>query len=400
MTEGEKYVQFTAKFRRIGGGQDIETASAPGSLDEPSQVATKTLPEKSLLLPMPPQCGSKDAVPCVTKFDDLRSVSGAFRLKDDAIRTLFEHRFGEGEVGDDVWSIAVGPPATHLIIALVKGAFVPFRVDGRRLIPVRSSVTGDASPRIGWRLAGAVSLLSDGGRQVIFEQDGASGSGMGQQIMSIFRLSPDGSELVEIFAGEHEYNENDSPDAEGPEVLRTTSYVVEDREGQPAEIVAHRRRSFGKLSVNETTRYTWKGQAFQESPTPSERAEIEKNTKALATASAHAAANAAKDTQRAERDQRRELSGLLKRLPTLIDRCALIRKRYSALQEKRSVLTKKGDLNGINSLIPQLHSTEDDLRAVRGEIAAAYQGLSAANAAPEVLDAARQSIGEKCGAAR
>lgn len=214
-------------------------------------------------------CG-QDGTPCLTRIvnrDQIEKVSQSYALNLPPIRSqlakLLHKPFDEIE---KIWGIAVGPPQSLAIIALVDGKFVPFlmALPSGNLSKLTFSTPPGLVGRQDVRSVIPVDFLGDSGRQMLIAGDTMAGSGLGQASIFIYRLQ--GRSLQLIFESELDSNSmsmSDNDDA-GEESSTSFSWVPSSGLGMPIGIVATTTTTSGRRKKTQTHRYGWNGVQFVE----------------------------------------------------------------------------------------------------------------------------------------
>ena len=216
-------------------------------------------------------CG-QDGTPCLTRIvnrDQIESVSQSYVLNLPPIRSqvaqLLRKPLDELE---KIWGIAVGPPQSLAIIALVDGKFVPFlmALPSGNLSRLTFSTPPGLVGRQDVRSIIPVDFLGDGGRQILVAGDTMAGSGLGQASIFIYRLQ--GKSLQLIFESELDSNSMSMSDDDNSSEASGTSFtwVPSSGLGTPIGIVATKTMSSGRRKTTQTHRYGWNGYQFVEIP--------------------------------------------------------------------------------------------------------------------------------------
>lgn len=179
------------------------------------------------------------------------------------------HQNQWGKVLDEIekiWGIAVGPPQSLSIIALVDGKFVPFllALPSGNLSRLTFSTPPGLVGRQDVRSAIPVDFLGDGGRQILIAGDTMAGSGLGQASIFIYRLQ--GQSLQLIFESELDSNNMSMSDDDdsGEESNTSFAWVPSSGLGTPIGIVATTTTTAGRRKTTQTHRYGWNGSQFVE----------------------------------------------------------------------------------------------------------------------------------------
>lgn len=212
-------------------------------------------------------CG-QDGTRCLTRIvnrDQIEKVSQSYILNLAPIRSRVSQvlRRPLDEV-EKIWGIAIGPPQSLAIIALVDGKFVPFlmALPSGNLSRLTFSSPPSLVGRQDVRSVIPVDFLGDGGRQLLIAGDTMAGSGLGQASIFIYRLQ--GSSLQLILDSELDSNFM-SDDDDSSEVSNTSfAWVPSSGFGMPIGIVATTTKTLGRQRSTQTQRYGWNGSQFVE----------------------------------------------------------------------------------------------------------------------------------------
>jgi hypothetical protein len=269
MTIGEVHEQLLEK---LGAPSASPPASKPpldpvghGYLLAEGHAAPKGI--FALPLAPPPPCGS-DRFRCVERIESasrLREESTRFAIQSDELRQAVAtaSQCSADAVGE-IWSLVVGPPHTHLVVALLDGQLVVLKVDfdGRTFAPVELVPPFPSPGRCDTRAVATVDVLQDGGRQLLLASDGISGSGLGQTVAAVYRL--DGGRLASIFEAELDFNIwldiNDGTAVE--ERSTTLQWSRESTPDKQPRILTVTTRTLGEVRSVRDVEYEWNGTTF------------------------------------------------------------------------------------------------------------------------------------------
>jgi hypothetical protein len=160
--------------------------------------------------------------------------------------------------------MVVGPPHTHLVVAVLDRQLVVLRIDfdGRSFATVDLMPPFLSPPRYDTRAAATVDILHDGGRQLLLASDGLSGSGLGQTLVSVYRF--DGGRLAGIFEDEISFNMH--LDLDGGTFIEERSTTFQWGRGygtaEHPRILAITTHTLGELRSVRAAEYEWNGTVF------------------------------------------------------------------------------------------------------------------------------------------
>lgn len=240
-----------------------------GSVEQGYCLAEGHVVPKGMLavpLPPPPSCGTNEfrCVEGIETVEQLREESTRFAIHSDGVRQAVATaaKCSTGDV-QQIWSLVVGPPHTHLVVVVLDAQLVVLKVDfdGRTFAPVELAPSFPSPGRCDTRVAATLDVLRDGGRQLLLASDGVSGSGLGQTVTTLYRL--DGGRLASIFDTELYFN-----------IWLDDGNVVEERTttiqwlpglgaGDRARIRTITTRTLGEVRSVRAVDHEWNGATFQ-----------------------------------------------------------------------------------------------------------------------------------------
>jgi hypothetical protein len=250
----------------------------PGVASEPDEPAGTShhcadggSPIKGILeqpLPAPTSRCSAE-FQCVERIESghqLQEASSRFAIQSDGLtQAIAKAASCMPEQVEQTWSMIVGSPRTHLVVALLDGQLVVLRVahDGRSFAAMELSPAFQSPPRCDTRAAATVDLFQDGEGQLLLASDGVTGSGLGQTIVAIYRV--EGRRLTCIF--EEEISFNMWLDFEDDSSIEERSTTVHWARGYGSavhpRILSITTHTLGELRSVRGVEYEWDGSLFR-----------------------------------------------------------------------------------------------------------------------------------------
>lgn len=248
------------------------TAPRPAPLDlRGYQLAKGHIPPMGILkrrLAVPALCGAT-TFPCVGEIKDtgqLRKQSQWFAIESESTRdSIARAARCEPDEIDEIWSVAIGPPLTHILVTLIDSQLLVLKVDldGQSFAPVELVPPFPSPGRRDTRAVAIVDLLQDGGRQLLLASDGASGSGLGQTLVGVYRLQA--QRLVRIFEEELDFNfALDFDDGVWENRWTTLHWGTELSSPRRPLVHANKTRTLGDLRATRSVEYEWDGKRFHQ----------------------------------------------------------------------------------------------------------------------------------------
>jgi hypothetical protein len=242
--------------------------------DEPVDTARNwadgASPIKGILdHPLPPptaRCNAEfQCVESIESGSQLQEESSRFAIRSDELSQAIAKAVGcEPEHVEQTWSMIVGSPRTHLVVALLDGQLAVLRVaqDGRSFVTVELTPSFHSPPRCDTRAAATVDLFHDGEGQLLLASDGATGSGLGQTIVAIYRV--DARRLTCIFEEEISFNMCLDFDDENAIEKRSTTTRWARGYGSAVHprILSIATHTLGEFRSRRAVEYEWDGMRF------------------------------------------------------------------------------------------------------------------------------------------
>lgn len=207
--------------------------------------------------------------------DAFEKISQSYRVSNNVLeenlKKPFKAKLGKWFYEDSsmpMWALRLGDPPRPVLVVMVNEdmPYALFLDSNSELSEVPFEPRPDTTPRIEDRSITPVEVLGNRERQLAFVTDTASGSGMGQKDLYIYRLV--GSELKLIFqrpisSNYHEYSEDGDGEFESMEA--TFGFGAHELNGKdvPAIFAKERHNDSGKKSIKKT-KYLWDGRKFSE----------------------------------------------------------------------------------------------------------------------------------------
>lgn len=218
------------------------------------------------LLPPPSRCTAQ--FPYVEGIDSntqLQKDASRFAVHSDEIREAIAKAAGcDPEDVEQTWSMIVGSPRTHLLVALIDRQLVVLTVahDGRSFAAVELTPPFTSPPRCDTRAAAVVDLLHDGEGQLLLASDGVTGSGLGQTIVAVYRV--EGRRLRCIF--DEEISFNMWLDLENEDAIEERSTTIHWARGYGSavhpRILSITTHTLGEVRSVHAVEYEWDGTLF------------------------------------------------------------------------------------------------------------------------------------------
>jgi hypothetical protein len=206
---------------------------------------------------------------CIERIEtgsQLQKESSRFAVHSDDLSQAIARAAGcEPEHVEKTWSMIVGSPRTHLVVALLDGQLLVLRVahDGRSFEAIELAPAFQSPPRCDTRAAATVDLFQDGEGQLLLASDGATGSGLGQTIIAVYRV--DGQRLTCIF--EEEISFNMWLDFEDDRSIEERSTTVHWARGYGSavhpRILSVTTHTLGEVRTVRAVEYEWDGTTFR-----------------------------------------------------------------------------------------------------------------------------------------
>ena len=222
-------------------------------------------------------CGDESTacLPRAHDRDQIEAVSKRFLVDLAPLRRSIAQTVRKSmEEIESIWVIAVGPPKSSVVVALVEGSFVAFLVNESigKLQRLTFSPALSLVHRRDIRAVAPVDMLRDGGRQLLFVADTMAGSGLGQASISVYRLQ--GVTLQGVFSDALDENTLIGDSGDYADVTNTsfTWLPPSPKEGVTAAILATRTHTLGRAKAKRAIRHEWNGSQFAPVEQPGERA--------------------------------------------------------------------------------------------------------------------------------